>query len=76
VNYYFSLYPEDLQQMRIKVKPGLVPPYYADMPNGMNEILESERNYLKAYAEKPIRTDLKYFSKAFVNIVFKGARSG
>ena len=74
--HYFSLYPEDLQQMRIKVKPGLVPPYYADMPNGMNEILESERNYLKAYAEKPIRTDLKYFSKAFVNIVFKGARSG
>ena len=74
--HYYSLYPEDLQQMRIKVKPGLVPPYYADMPNGMNEILESERNYLKAYAEKPIRTDLKYFARAFVNIVFKGARSG
>jgi len=74
--HYFSLYPEDLQQMRIKVKPGLVPPYYADMPNGLEEIQDSERAYLKAYEKAPIRTDLKYFAKAFMNIVFNGARSG
>ncbi len=73
---YFNLYPEDLQKMRIKVKSGLLPPYYADMPKGLEEIHESERNYLKAYEKAPIRTDIRYFFKAFVNIVFRGARSG
>ena len=73
--HYYELYPKDLQEMRIKVKPGLVPPYYADMPKTLEEIEESERNYLVAYEEKPIRTDITYFFKACVNILFKGARS-
>jgi lipopolysaccharide/colanic/teichoic acid biosynthesis glycosyltransferase len=72
---YFDLYPEDLQELRTKVKPGLVPPYYADMPEGLEEIEESERRYLKAYLEKPIRTDVRYFFATFYNILFKGARS-
>lgn len=73
--HYFGLYPKDLQELRVKVKPGLVPPYYADMPEGLEEIQESERQYLKAYLEKPFRTDLRYFLKTFYNIFFKGARS-
>lgn len=73
--HYFSLYPEDLQELRVKVKPGLVPPYYADMPEGLEEIQESERNYLEAYLEKPIRTDMRYFFMTFYNIIIKGARS-
>lgn len=74
--HYFSLYPEDLRVMRIRTRPGLIPPYYADMPKGMDEIQESERRYLEAYQKKPIRTDLHYLGKVFVNIVFKGMRSG
>ena len=73
--HYFSLYPEDLQKERIKYKPGLVPPYYADVPNSFDGILESERTYLKRKSEKPFLTDFIYFWKAFKNIVFKGARS-
>lgn len=73
--HYFGLYPEDLQELRVKVKPGLVPPYYADMPTGMDEIYESERKYLRAYLESPIQTDIRYFFKTFYNILFKGARS-
>ena len=72
---YFELYPEDLQELRIKVKPGLVPPYYADMPKDFDEILESERKYLLAYKQNPILTDIKYFFKVFINIFFQGARS-
>ena len=72
---YFSKYPKDLQNLRIKFKPGLIPPYYADMPKNFNEILDSERIYLKHKLSSPILTDIKYFFKAFHNIVFKGARS-
>lgn len=72
---YFSRYPKELQKLRIKIKPGLIPPYYADMPTNFDEILESERQYIISKLKNPIRTDINYFFKAFVNIVFKGARS-
>ncbi|MEX2567706.1 MAG: hypothetical protein WD431_17295 [Cyclobacteriaceae bacterium] len=73
--HYFDLYPEDLQKLRTRVKPGLVPPFYADMPQTFEEITESERQYLYAYLKNPILTDIRYFFKAFFNIFFKGARS-
>jgi|ETNmetMinimDraft_16_1059900.scaffolds.fasta_scaffold00707_9 lipopolysaccharide/colanic/teichoic acid biosynthesis glycosyltransferase len=72
---YFSLYPKDMQKLRIKSKPGLVPPYYADTPQSFDEIVESERKYLKQKHEHPIKTDLIYFFRAIINIVFRGARS-
>lgn len=72
---YFNLYSEELQQKRIKYKPGLVPPFYADMPKTMEEIMASEMKYLEAYEKSPFVTDWKYFWKAFNNIVFKKARS-
>ncbi len=72
---YFSQYPKDLQDLRTKIKPGLIPPYYSDLPNNFDEILESERKYILKKLKHPIRTDIIYFYKAFVNIVFKGARS-
>ncbi|MFH0734348.1 MAG: sugar transferase [bacterium] len=71
----FEMYPKWLQEKRIKTKPGLVPPYYAHMPNNFEELLESENKYLDEYFEKPILTDIKYFFKAFYNIIFKKARS-
>jgi len=74
-SHYFSLYPEDMQSFRTTVKPGLVPPFYADMPETFEEIVESERRYINAYHEKPIRTDIRYFFKAMYNIVIKRERS-
>jgi lipopolysaccharide/colanic/teichoic acid biosynthesis glycosyltransferase len=73
--HYFSLYTDELKQMRIKYKPGLVPPYYVDLPKSLDEIMESELRYLKAYEEHPLRTDVSYFFKAFYNIFVKRARS-
>ena len=74
--HYFDLYPKDMQLLRIQFKPGLVPPYYADMPKSFEEILESERKYLQRKREKPLTTDIIYFYKAFYNIFFRHARSG
>ncbi len=73
--HYLSLYPEELVELRKKFRPGLVPPYYADMPKSFDEIIESESKYLQAYRKNPLITDIRYFVKAFVNIVFKNARS-
>lgn len=73
--HYLSLYPEDLRELRKNVKPGLVPPFYADMPKTFEEICESERRYIEAYLKHPVRTQWRYFWKAVWNIVVKGARS-
>tara|TARA_Y200000002_G_C22685575_1_gene665845 strand:- start:460 stop:2094 length:1635 start_codon:yes stop_codon:yes gene_type:complete len=72
--HYFSLYPTDLQHKRVTFKPGLIPPYYADLPKSFDEIIESERRYLIQKERSPIITDIKYFSIAIKNILF-GARS-
>ena len=73
--HFYSLYDEDLQQKRIKNKPGFIPPFYVDLPKTMSEIMESERRYLELYDQSPFITDVKYFFMAFKNVLFKGARS-
>jgi len=73
--HYFSLYTKELQEKRIRTKPGLVPPFYADLPNTLEEIMESENRYLDAYEKAPLKTDIRYFFQAFNNIVFKRALS-
>jgi lipopolysaccharide/colanic/teichoic acid biosynthesis glycosyltransferase len=72
---YFSLYPKKLQDYRTKFKPGIIPPYYVDLPQSLEEIFQSERKYLQQKEKKPIRTDIKYGFTALINIFFKGARS-
>lgn len=73
--HYLSLYPEAVRTKRLRTKPGLVPPYYADLPGSFEEIVASEEAYLDAYARSPLGTDLRYFAKALYNIVVKRARS-
>lgn len=74
-SHYFSLYSKELQELRTKVKPGLFPPFYADMPETLEEIQESEIRYIKSYLKRPFYTDCRYFFKTFVNIALKGKRS-
>ncbi len=73
--HYLSLYPQDLIDKRKGVKPGLIPPFYVDLPSSLDEIIESERKYLDSYSKSPMKTKFKYFSKAMFNIVCKGAKS-
>ena len=72
---YFKLYSKEYQERRLLYKPGLVPPYYADLPKTLEEIQNSEMRYLDAYDKHPFSTNWVYFWKAFYNIVFKHARS-
>ncbi len=73
--HYFSLYTQELQERRIKYKPGLIPPFYVDKPNTLEEIMASELKYFDLYDKHPLLTDLRYFFKAFYNIVFRKYRS-
>jgi hypothetical protein len=72
---YFELYSKELQERRINYKPGLIPPYYADMPALLNDIQASEMKYLDAYDKHPFLTDFRYFWKSIWNIIFRKARS-
>lgn len=74
-NHYMSLYTKELIEKRKEHKPGLVPPFYLDMPKTLEEIIESEMKYLCEYEKHPIITDVKYFFGAWYNILFKNARS-
>ncbi len=72
---YYKLYTPDLQKVRIKNKPGLIPPFYVDYPKTLEDIMASEWKYLRAYEKHPFRTDWVYFWKAVYNILFKKYRS-
>jgi lipopolysaccharide/colanic/teichoic acid biosynthesis glycosyltransferase len=73
--HYFSLYPEEMQRRRSQYRPGLVPPFYVDMPKSLDEVIDSERRYLDLYDKRPFRTDWVYFWRAMWNIFVKRARS-
>jgi len=73
--HYFSLYSDELKEKRLKFKPGLIPPFYVDMPKSLEEIMASEMRYLEAHEKHPLLTDWKYFWKAMYNIFIKRARS-
>ena len=65
-----------MQEKRVKFKPGLLPPFYADMPQTLEEIQKSEMNYLEACETKGVfKTDFKYFIMILKNILVKNARS-
>lgn len=73
--HYFDLYPKHFKERRLRCKPGLIPPFYADMPDTLDEIFASEKKYIMEYEKHPIRTDIKYLFKSLYNIFIKKARS-
>ncbi|MBC36028.1 MAG: sugar transferase [Bacteroidetes bacterium] len=73
--HYFNLYTEELKEKRTDTKPGLLPPFYLDLPKTLPEIIASELRYLDSYAKSPLKTDFVYFWKIVHNIFIKKARS-
>ena len=71
--HYFSLYSKEMQELRIKVKPGLLPPFYYDRqtPKTIEEVQASERRYVEASLKHPILTDIRYFFGTIGNIIFR-----
>ncbi len=72
---YFNLYGKRFQERRKKYKPGLIPPFYVDLPETLEEIMASERKYMMAYDKSPIWTDISYFFRIIYNIIINHARS-
>ena len=74
---YFSLYTPEMQELRTRTKPGLLPPFYYDAktPETLDEIQASERRYLEAYLKKPFATDWRYFWGIIGNIIFRKKHS-
>lgn len=72
---YLKLYPNDFKTFRNKFKPGLLPPFYADMPKNFEQIIASEKKYLDQYQNNPIKTDIVYLCRIFFNILIKKSRS-
>jgi len=72
---YLQLYPIEFREYRNQFKPGLIPPYYADMPKSLPEIVLSEKNYFEKYEKSPAKTDLQYLFRILGNVIFRKARS-
>lgn len=73
--HYFSLYDDNIRDRRIQYKPGLLPPYYADLPTGLEAIQHSELRYFDSWDRNPLGTDIRYLARSVYNIFFRNARS-
>jgi lipopolysaccharide/colanic/teichoic acid biosynthesis glycosyltransferase len=73
--HYFSLYDDEIRDRRIRYKPGLLPPYYADLPTGLDAIQHSELRYFDSWDRNPLGTDIRYLARSVYNIFFRNARS-
>ena len=75
--HYFSLYTPEMQELRTRVKPGLLPPFYYDKqtPKTLEEVQASERRYVEACLKHPVLTDIRYFFGTIGNIIFRGKTS-
>ncbi len=72
---FIKEYPEDILKMRLKHKPGCIPPYVAHLKQEVSEYIESERKYLIAKEKHLYTTDIKIFFTALFNIFTNKIRS-
>lgn len=73
---YFEEIPDDLRELRLKQKPGCIPPYVSlNRKGSVAEAIKAEREYLLEKQKHPYFTDTRYFLKALFNIVFRRKRS-
>ena len=72
---FLSLYPKELYDLYIQIKPGLIPPIFDETSSGFDHIVDVELTYLRDYWDHPIRSDIRYFVQTFNDIVFRGVRS-
>jgi len=73
---YFQDIPADLQKLRLKQKPGCIPPYLAlGLKSNVEDVQKAEREYLREKLKNPYSTDIQYFYKALYHIIIKKKRS-
>jgi lipopolysaccharide/colanic/teichoic acid biosynthesis glycosyltransferase len=73
---YFQDIPGDLQALRIKQKPGCIPPYVSlNMNSDLKSVHDAERKYLIDKQKSPYITDTMYFIRAVYTILVRKKRS-
>jgi lipopolysaccharide/colanic/teichoic acid biosynthesis glycosyltransferase len=73
---YFEEIPQDLRELRLKQKPGCIPPYVSlNRKGSVEEAIKAEREYLLEKEKHPYTTDTRYFFSALFNIIFRNKRS-
>jgi lipopolysaccharide/colanic/teichoic acid biosynthesis glycosyltransferase len=72
--HYLGLYPKEIMDLYVQVKPGFVSPIFDDSPKQFDQFVEVERTYLKRYLAAPIRTDIVYFCRTWTDIFCRGVR--
>ncbi len=65
----FSSLPIDLQEDRIKFKPGCIPPNIALGLKGFEGVIRAERIYLREMKKNRYTTNLKYFWMSISNLI-------
>lgn len=64
----FAELPLEVQELRVKFKPGCIPPYVSLLMPDSKGNIEAEMIYMKERIKNGVRTDIKYFFKALKNI--------
>ncbi|MBH1942044.1 sugar transferase [Mobilitalea sibirica] len=72
---YLSLYPKDIIEKYMQVKPGLVPPIFDEKTAGFDQIVQIEGEYLDRYLSNPTKTDFLYLWYTFRDIFIRKVRS-
>lgn len=73
--HYLSLYPRDVIEQYLEIKPGLIPPIFDEKTTGFDQIVQIEKTYLVNYSQRPVRTDILYFWYTFRDIFIRKVRS-
>lgn len=74
-NRFLNEFPEELKELRLKQKPGCVPPYVSLLKQSVEGFIEAEMIYLSEKKKHPYTTDLKYLCKAAFNVLTNKIRS-
>ena len=73
---YFQDIPSELKALRLKHKPGCIPPYVALNRNAdVESVQQAEVDYLNQKNKHPYTTDTRYFFRALYNILVRRKRS-
>ena len=71
----YNEFPEEVKQMRIKYKPGCIPPYVSLLMPNEEDNIKAELIYLQEKEKHPYLTDVKFFFMAVYNILTNKIRS-
>ena len=73
---YFQDISPELKALRLKHKPGCIPPYVALNRNGdVESVQQAEVDYLNQKNKHPYSTDTRLFFSALYNILVRRKRS-